>query len=169
MASLKDYVIGWINKSINEFLSEDDELYHSNSYALITCLDSNPDVSSVFRLFEDKKSLPLLVPNLPVGRGVLVPTRRLIAANQSRRIFFGFDEIWFFPGKKITPKPDDLTITRPGPIDPLEIEHHAAWMNSNGCSLGLGDGEGMNYCLKVQGVARTVVRALNESMTHTSR
>lgn len=162
----KEYLAGWINTTINDFLDEIDEPTQAMTYALISCLDSDPEVSSIF---ERNRGLdPFKVPNRPVGQGALLLTKDLIAANRRRRIFFGFDEVWFFPGGNVTPKPHDLVITRPHPIDLEDSSQHVAWMNANKCSLGLGDGEGMNYCLKVQGVARYIVRAFNDATTHTA-
>ncbi len=37
------------------------------------------------------------------------------------------------------------------------------WMQRNDCSLGLGDGVGMNFCAKVRGVARYLMKALGET------
>jgi hypothetical protein len=101
-----------------------------------------------------------------VGKGALVATRQLLAADRRDRLFFGFDEVWFFPSSEITRKPPDLIITGPNFIDARQIERHGAWLASNHCSLGLGDGAGMNYCLKVRGVAKYIIQSLNESNLH---
>ena len=166
MSTSRGYIVGWMNTSINDFLDEMEHPSPATAYALITCLDSNPDVSSVFQ--GNNKLVDFKRLNIPIGQGVLMTTKNLIAANKRTRIFFGFDEIWFFPNSKITPKPHEVVITRPPEIDLQDSSLQFLWMKSNKCSLGLGDGEGMNYCLKVQGAARYVVQAFNETISQTA-
>ena len=161
MVAKKEYMAGFVWTTINNFLDDLDEPSPSMSYALVTYLDSNPDVSSVFR---DNESLVRYQSIMtPIGPGALFSTHKLVDANRRQRIFFGFDEIWFSPDENVTEKPRSFVITRPNSIDPQEISDHGPWLNQNRCSLGLGDGEGMNYCLKVQGVARSIVRSFNDA------
>ena len=161
MMRLSDYQTGRIDTTIQDFLSKVDEPPSTMAYALITCLDSNFDVPSLLELSEPLR--PLMGKCKPVGQGILLTTRQLLTANRHRRIFFGFDEVWFFPAPAITPKPEDLVITGPSVIDPGDIDGYREWMEANDCSLGLGDGEGMNFCMKVRGVARYIVKAFSEA------
>ena len=164
MAGHSDYMAGWINTTIHDFLQEIDEIAFSMAYALITYLDSNPDVASVF---EKSKSLSgLKEKHRVVGTSALVTTRQLLAAERKHRLFYGFDEVWFFPYYDVTIKPDDLVITAPYSIESQKIEQHHRWLVSNKCSLGIGDGVGMNYCLKIRGVAKYIVQAINEGNPH---
>jgi hypothetical protein len=165
MAHEPDYTAGWIHTNIHDLLAEIAEPTSSMTYALITCLDSNFEVTSLFKKSRHLESLREKFE--PVGKGALVTTRQLLAAQRRDRIFFGFDEIWFFPNSGITPKPRDFIITGPRRIDAQQIDRHAAWLTTNHCSMGLGDGSGMNYCLRVRGAAKYIIQASNEANSHT--
>ena len=156
-----DYQIGRIDTTVHDFMSKIDEPPSTMAYVLITCLDSNFDVSPLLERSEPLK--PLRGKCQRVGQGILLTTRQLLTAARHNRIFFGFDEVWFFPTPAITPKPEDLVITGLSTIDPGEIEGYREWMLMNDCSLGLGDGAGMNFCMKVRGVARYIVKAYSEA------
>lgn len=161
MQKQAEYLAGWIATSIHDFLSEIEEPSSSMSYALITCLDSCFDVPTLLN-----KSAPLA--NLKekskrVGGGIVVSTRLLLAAERQTRIFFGFDEVWFFPHADIKAKPKGLVLAGLDKSQPGAVNRFVTWMHGNGCSLGLGDGTGMNFCLKARGAARYIVRAFNES------
>jgi hypothetical protein len=161
MSKHADYMAGWIDTTIHDFLSEIDEPTSSMGYALITSLDSSTDIPA---LLEKSKHLSALQgKHQVVGTGIVVSTRQLLLAQKKNRVFFGFDEVWFFPHADISPKPDGLAIVGPEPIGAQEMEEHDEWLRSNNCSLGLGDGAGMNFCLKVRGVARFIVEAFNEA------
>jgi hypothetical protein len=165
MSRRADYVAGWIDTTIHDFLLDIEEPTSSMAYSLITCLDSNSDVVT----FWDRTKLNKLKGKCnEVGKGLLVSTRQLLSVERQHRLFFGFDEVWFFPHPDVSAKPENWVITGPEPVDPQEMQQFSEWMRSNGCSLGLGDSVGMNYCLRVRGVARYVVSALNETRLHTS-
>jgi len=166
MSGHNEYLAGWVDITIHEFLGEIGRPSPVMAYTLVTHLDSNPDVFSVTERFPELGKLRAL--DRPIGSAALLDTRELLAAIRQKRIFFGFDEVWFFPGKDITPIPDDFSIVRPGPIDIRRSSNHLAWLTSNRCYLGLGDGEGMNYCLKVRGVAKSIVEAFNEAVASTA-
>ena len=164
MAGQSDYMSGWINTTIHDFLEEIDDPSSSMRYALITSLDSNPDVSSLFT--KSQHLTDLREKYQVVGTGALLTTRHLLAAQRQRRFFFGFDEVWFFPHSDISIKPEGFVITGPCSIDSEQIERYSEWLASNKCSLGLGDGVGMNYCLRIRGAAKYIVQAINESHPH---
>jgi hypothetical protein len=161
-----EYVAGWIDTTIHDFLLDIEEPSSSMAYALITCVDSSFDIGSFWK--RSKQLSKLKGKFKLVGQGLLITAHQLLAVERQHRLFFGFDEVWFFPKSDITAKPENWVITGPEPIDPLEIEQHFEWMRSNNCSLGLGDGAGMNYCLRVKGAARYVIGAINESGSHTA-
>lgn len=161
MPKQADYMIGRIDTTIHAFLAEIDDPTSSMAYALVTCLDSNFDVPS---LLEKSKHLKNLKEKCQIiGQGVLLSTRQLLSAEKKNRLFFGFDEVWFFPNANITPKPTTFVIVGPDEISPKEVRQFGEWLRSNHCSLGLGDGTGMNFCLKVRGVAKYIVEAFNET------
>jgi hypothetical protein len=161
MSSQAEYMVGWRDTTIHDFLQEIHQPARSMAYALITCLDSTFDMEV---LLEQSKHMAKLAgrPKF-VGRGLLVSTRQLLACESHDRLFFGFDEVWFFSKSSVTPKPEGLVIVGPERIDPKDIEKHGDWMRSNNCTLGFGDGIGLNYCLRVRGIAKDIVTGLNET------
>jgi hypothetical protein len=164
MSRQADYMAGWINTTIHDFLSTIDEPTSSMAYALITCLDSNFDVASL--LEQSKHLLQGLRGKIQcVGQGILLTTRQLLTVEKNNRLFFGFDEVWFFPNADVSPKPESFVIVGPEPIGSQETDQYSEWLHSTNCSLGLGDGTGMNFCLRVRGVARFIVEAFNEAGT----
>lgn len=167
MASHDDYITGWIDTSIHDFLSDIKDPTSSMAYALITCLDSDFNVHS---LVEESKHLKGLRGKLSVvGQGILVTTRQLLAADKCDRLFFGFDEVWFFPNADVKPKPSALVITGPEPISSDETDRYGEWLRLNNCSLGLGDGTGLNFCLKIRGVARYIVEAFKDANSQAAK
>ena len=67
------------------------------------------------------------------------------------RLFFGFDEIWFFPSDRVAPKPESVWIVGPKRIDQTKLDRLGPWMSDTGCSLALGDGAGLNVIVKARG------------------
>ena len=161
MQKQPEYIAGWIDTSIHDFLSEIIRPSPSMAYTLISALDSSFNVSS---FVERSKHLQSLTGECKrVGNGLLVKTDKLLKAEHKSRIFFGFDEVWFFPDIKVIPKPDWLTIVGPHRINTSSMLELIEWMQAGRCSFGLGDGIGMNYCLKARGIVKYFVKALNES------
>jgi hypothetical protein len=148
-----------MDTSIHDFLSQIEEPTSDMAYALVTCLDSSSDVASL------SENSPLLKEfknqGKFVGKGVLLTIRRLLALERRQRIFFGFDEVWFFSQALVCPKPENVMITGPGKIPSEMTPDLTEWMRSNGASLGLGDGVGMNFCARLHGVARRLVESLS--------
>ena len=162
MPKIETYTTGWIDSSIHTFLADIRVPPPSMTYALITCLDSCFD-------------LPLIVNKSPVlndlqsrgrmiGKGLAITTRKLLAMEQKQRIFYGFDEVWFFPHFNIQPKPPQICIT--GPMDlPEELPNKLVrWMEDSQCSLGLGDGTGLNFVVKLTGIAKHLLRHWSASV-----
>jgi hypothetical protein len=151
IVSYKDYVAGWLDASIHDFL----EVLSPSAdakYTLITCLDSNPNPAA---LREKSPELKPIAHKLDiVGTGLLLPTKLLLGADSGRRIFFGFDEVWFFPTKSIRPKPADASLVGPARLDQARLEKLGRWMTDNACSLALGGGEGLNFVVPARGLVR---------------
>ena len=155
------YLAGWIDTSIHDFLVEIKVPAAGMSYALITTLDSCTEVAS---LVTTSRHLRRLKHKCQVrGRGVLVPARELIAAERRSRLFFGFDELWFFPSATSRPKPAGVAITGPTRITHTQLAKLRPWLRLTGCTLGLGDGTGMNFCVQAHGIAGHIIRALDET------
>jgi hypothetical protein len=160
------YTTGWFDTSIHDFLISLHEVPPSMVGSLITVLDSSTEPSS---LLETSPHLRGIRPMIHVvGKGLYVSTRELLKAERKNRIFFGFDEIWFFPGPRLnneplTQRPDHLSIVGPRGIDSNLISELQDWMRSTHCSLGLGDGEGVNFCARLSGFAGVVLDAFAQS------
>ena len=122
------YTTGWLDTSIHTFLSEF-EPSASTKYALITCLDSNPKVAETFQKNVKLRSFTKYMGI--VGNGVLLSTQQLQRLDQSERIFFGFDEVWFFSRKQIAPKPNSHFIVGPEKILSTEYLALESWLHGN--------------------------------------
>lgn len=152
MVAYKDYVAGWLDSSIHEFLEVFSLNGSTTKYALITCIDSNLNPASLGKKSPELKSMTSGARAL--GTGLLLPTELLREANSRRRILFGFDEVWFFPSNDIEPKPDAASLVGPGRIDQDKLNKLGEWMSHSSCSLALGDGEGLNFIVKAHGLVR---------------
>jgi hypothetical protein len=155
MVHFHEYVAGWLDSSIQDFLTIFPRNSESAAYALITCLDSNLDPASLLR---KNPSLRATMNGISTTKqGLLVPSKLLHKANLRNQLFVGFDEIWFFPTEKIDPKPEGTSIVGPNRIDQAKLEKLGPWMGATGCSLALGDGEGLNIIVKGYGLVKYVI------------
>ena len=155
MIAYKDYIAGWLNSSIHDFLEATPIKSLKAQYALITCLDSNLDPSS---LRNSTQGIELLLPEAQsLGSGLLVSTKRLREIQSSTRIFFGFDEIFFFENSITEPKPDLGWLIGPARVDQQTMDKLGHWMLANHCTLALGDGEGLNVIVKARGLVRYLI------------
>jgi hypothetical protein len=159
---MTDYTFGFLEGNIHDFLLAIDRPPAGMKYALITTLDSCSDVA---RLLKTSEALtPLRDKASVVGAGLLLSTRHLLRAEQERRIFYGFDEVWFMPRQIIRPKPPDLTLVGPGRPSEATIASRADWLKASGCSLALGDGTGLNFVVKASGPSKLLLVALKDSV-----
>jgi hypothetical protein len=155
IVSRNDYVAGWLDSSIHDFLDAWAPHAANAKYALITCLHSNPDPAS---LRKKSRHVPPIAPSARVlGTGLLLPTGLLLEAEARGRIFFGFDEVWFFPSNDIEPKPDVASLVGPARLDQGKLDALEKWMGRCSCSLALGDGEGLNFIVKARGLVRSLL------------
>ncbi len=92
-----------------------------------------------------------------LNHGILVPAAALLDADGENQIFFGFDEVWFFPHDRIEPKPDSAWLVGPNRLDQEKLDKLGSWMTDNGCSMGIGDGCGLNIVTKAAGLMRYLV------------
>lgn len=154
-ASSSAYSAVSIDGSIHQFLKDLPTPPASMRYALITCLDSSINIPS---LLSTSSALDTLATDAKVvGQGILVSTKRLLAAEQANRIFFGFDEVWFFPSGDVSAKPSDVFVAGPTHLAAKLPPNLVRWLERNKCTLGLGDGTGLNMIARLQGVAKLIV------------
>lgn len=152
MVQYRDYVAGWLDSSIHDFLENVPGPSASMSFSLITCLDSNP--APAFLLDSTPEWTALDGSAKVLGTGILLPTAVMLRAAADQRIFHGFDEVWFFPHDRLEPKPDAPSLVGPRRLDQKKLDRLGSWMAENGCSLALGDGEGLNLIVKARGLMK---------------
>lgn len=152
MVTYRDYVAGWLDSSIHDFLRTIPSHADSIRYALITCLDSNLDPGSLLRQSAGLRSVESEV--VPLGNGLVLPTKLLVRVNSDNQLFFGFDEVCFFHEEPHQPKPDSVWLVGPARIDQPKLDRLGAWMAESSCSLALGDGEGLNFIMKARGLVK---------------
>jgi len=152
IVSYKDYVAGWLDSSIHDFLKVLSPSASGTKYALITCLDSNSNLTSLRDKSPELKSIASKLQIL--GSGLLLPTELLLEIDSGNRIFFGFDEVWFFPNKSIQPKPPSVSLVGPARLNQARFNKLGKWMSDNSCSLALGGGEGLNFVVRAHGLVR---------------
>jgi hypothetical protein len=143
IVSNKHYVAGWLDSSLHDFLGVLPSGEPSCRYALITCLDSNPNPVS---LRAKSPELKFLASDLqPFGSGLLVSTKALLKSISKQQLFFGFDELWFFPQRPVMTKPSNISVVGPSRIMRSEFPRISKWMLKNSCSMALGGGVGLNF------------------------
>ena len=150
-----NYVAGWLDSSVHDFLAEIPAAFPSIQFALITCLDSHRAPADL--LATSPELLAIGAGARALGHGLLLPTSMLLAAEASNRIMFGFDEVWFFPHDDIRAKTVEAGLVGPGRIRQPEMDLLGRWMEANSCSMGLGDGEGLNLILQARGLMKYFV------------
>jgi hypothetical protein len=92
-----------------------------------------------------------------LGTALILPTDHLIEVIAQQPIFFGFDEVWFFPTKRIERKPKLVSLVGPARVDQPRLNKFGKWMFDNHCSMGLGGGEGLNFIVQARGLARNLI------------
>jgi hypothetical protein len=149
LVKYKDFVAGWLDSSIHEFLEVLSSNESSIKYALITCLDSDPKPASLRDKSRELKPLANKLQTL--GNGLFLPTESLQASESRNRVFFGFDEVWFFPNAGIQSPPRSASLVGPSRLNQTRFKRLVRWMAQNSCSLALGDGEGLNFVVRASG------------------
>ncbi|HEV7280604.1 MAG TPA: hypothetical protein VGN57_10400 [Pirellulaceae bacterium] len=144
------YVAGWLDSSVGDMLGALPKASRSTSHALVTCLDSDPRPSNLLR--RSPELLAIAKSCRQVGNGFSVPTSLLIERRET--LFHGFDEVWFGRSEFVVPPPRQATIVGPDRVDAGAIGALGAWMSKSDCSLGLGDGVGLNVVAKASGLMR---------------
>jgi hypothetical protein len=151
----QDYVAGWIASSIHDFIRVFPLNSNKLNYVLISSLDSESDVVSLLDSSAEHRTLT--THGQAVGKGLLIPTKRLLEINSDNQIFFGFDEVWFFPNDRVQPKPESASLVGPKRMTQEGMNDLGNWLVSNSCSLALGDGVGLNFIMKARGLVKQML------------
>ncbi len=149
------YLGGWIDSSVHLFLSHSREHLSRFRYALITCLDSNTDIGAIIDKSIHLKSLAEV--GDIVGKSMRITTAQLLEAGRNDRVFHGFDEVWFSHTRFFSPKPRSAWLTGPSEMNDHLPDELVQWMHDSQCMLGIGDGTGLNYIVKISGVAERCI------------
>ena len=147
--SLSELVIsGWMDGcSVASFIREHASVLAETPFALVTMVDSDPDVSQ----------MPWAAPHRnasqqTVGSSLLMPTTTLLEVVEEKEVLYGFDEVWFTVSPDpVRPQPGMLTAPRQlveSPLSSAEASTAAEML------LGLGDGSGLNFVAMDERLAR---------------
>src|SRR5437879_6406796 len=85
MVRYEEYIAGWLDSSIHYFLEIFPLDTSSTAYALITCLDSNPEPKSLLKKNSELKSA--MNGEKPLKKGLLVPSGLLQKASLRNQLF----------------------------------------------------------------------------------
>jgi hypothetical protein len=147
--NISEFTIGWIDTSIGALIKEDARLFSRWSFILITSLDSEVELHASLAA---RAMLSRGGEYETLGAGLLLPGWALQDLAATSNFFTGFDELWCFQTRPIEAKPSILSIVAPLNLDqddpPASL---VSWMTSSRCSLGLGDGIGLNYAASADG------------------
>jgi hypothetical protein len=161
MRNNMDYTIGWVDSSIHEFLlGLESPPPAAMGCALITCLDSCFDMPMVVERSREIRLAELT--GKFVGKGFLVKTHELLSRERKHPIFFGFEEVFFFASSPRKSKPEAVTLVGPEKLSEPLPGKWVGWLRQTRCSLALGDGTGLNFIAKLEGIAKYLVPHLVE-------
>jgi hypothetical protein len=136
-------VVGWLDSNVREIVRSG--FLSRFGQVLITSLDSSRDLAEL----EFSKKIRSFDPACAfLGAGVVVPGRLIKSIEESLGLFFGFDEVWCFDDRARPQSPRGVSIVAPlnfveEGVSPELVE----WMRASGCTLGLGDGFGLNFVM----------------------
>jgi hypothetical protein len=124
---------------------------YASCLVLVSMLDSTPNV----------RMLPSVVPLLVahdlwhhvVDDDVAIEFATLATLIDEHGMFSGFDEIWFCSRAPVMGKPKHLRITSDRPLESEPSAALVEWMTASSCSIGLGDGDGLNFVTRDRALA----------------
>jgi hypothetical protein len=152
MRKVDNLIVGWLPTSIGALLEDEWRVLANFKFVLITSVDSGIDIAEIMMV---KLIAGQFRECEPLGRGLLIPGRRIKEIYDATHIFTGFDEMWCFDEKPDMGKPADLWIVAPLNLDQDDLPPSLArWMAESECRLGLGDGIGLNYATPNEVTAR---------------
>ena len=128
-----------INASIDDVVKQLPDLVPTFRFVLITSLDSTTDMKT------DKMIEEASFPHRYLGDGVVFEGAVIPDLGKQDGFFAGFDEIWCSKQDILLPRPKEIHFV--GPYTPEKPLNKALkdWMRGSQCTLGFGDGIGLNY------------------------
>ena len=158
MRIVDGFRFGWTAISIGRLLAVDPTLFTRFGYLLITSIDSSTDVGGLatgYHLLEHCTGCSLL------GEGLVVPAAQLAQIAREFNLFNGFDEVWCFDRRPGVAMPTMIALVAPLNVERDPPPHGLEeWMRQSGCTLGLGDGDGLNYVTVMLELAERIERAV---------
>ena len=145
--------VGWLrDTSIGKLMQSDAPYLSECEFALVTSIDSTSNLRTI-------TTVDTIIQRYPksryLGSGVVLPTARLPEVTNEFKLFTGFDEVWFFREDPHWEPPTGLSI-----VSPLNLEEDEVppvvfdWMKISNCTLGLGDGIGLNFATSNEDIGK---------------
>jgi len=135
-------VAGWIDTSIGTLVRHEPAFLSRFAYWMITSIDSDialADNRTPGRIVERHVGCAFL------GASVLIPRDLGPRVPTEFNLFTGFDEVYLFDARPVTPLPAGVGIVAPADLSVDALSPGLqSWMLESACALGLGDGIGMN-------------------------
>jgi hypothetical protein len=139
---------GWSRAgTVPAFLEDGADIVAMYPLALITCVDSDHSPLSMALLTDELATTG--VDWRTHGTSILLNCADLPALADA--LFNGFDAVWFLQQEPavLLPPPINATSDRPVPdrlpLGTDGVQELVRWMNAQHCTLGIGDGVGLNY------------------------
>jgi hypothetical protein len=147
----------WIdctNGSIGSFVNDFGSIITESLSVLITCMDSDRDVSDMARRSSGFHGL--VIDYEVIDRAVLVSAEELKSLVRAREYFTGFDEIWLFDYAPSNIELPTMSITGESCIEDWYDSTLGRWIRDTRCLLGLGDGCLLNVVSPTSDLCRSI-------------
>jgi hypothetical protein len=140
---------GHLRGSIGEIVVEMKALLVDLPWALITSVDSLSNLRDPLAWNAPKR---FAIEGRPIGQAILVGTPAFLEA-AAQGTFSGFDEVWFCEQKPASAPPPEAWLVGPRDVDVDVVSKASEWMVAETCQLAFGDGVGLNYLSRIEGIA----------------
>jgi hypothetical protein len=130
--------------SVRDWLAANASRIRDLPYVLISCIDSDPQVSDMRWVAARRRDTPAWALSL----SPLVISGASTVDLLSDNLFTGFDELWIPTGLPVVQPPEEANLVAPRELDTEVPAAVLAWLEVSKCRLGVGDGYGMNYAVR---------------------
>jgi hypothetical protein len=165
MGEQHGFIAAWHPEAnIPYFVEQSESLLAKLPFALITCVDSNPEPALTSKIHDEFASAR--VDYQQIGPYFFTPTVTVPRLIDS--LLTGFDEVWFLSAVPESATAAPLRLTSESPItDQWPLPNDLArklkeWLDRNHAILGVGDGVGLNTLTTDPEIAREIDSALIE-------